>query len=163
MNGLAGVEKKDILNKKYMYEINFPFLVGTDWKITSPRDPNYNCIAWAANDKNRFWWPDADLHAYWPDGVPREETPESFIKAYETVGYELCDNYNIEVGYEKIAIYIGKDGKPKHAARQLNNGKWTSKLGPQHDIEHDLFSLNNSPSAIPCYGEVKIFMKRKII
>ena len=162
MSGLIGVEKKDILNKTNMYEQIFPFLVGTNWKITSPQDANYNCIAWAANDINRFWWPDVDCHAYWPRGVPREETAESFIKAYQTVGFELCDNIDFENGYEKIAIYIGNDGKPKHAARQLSNSKWTSKLGQSHDIEHDLYSLNNSPSANPFYGEVKIFMKREI-
>jgi len=41
-----------------------------------------------------------------------------------------------EPGYEKIVIY-GAYGEWEHAARLLSSGKWTSKLGPDEDIEHD--------------------------
>ncbi|MCI0637958.1 MAG: hypothetical protein L0Y72_23715 [Gemmataceae bacterium] len=30
---------------------------------------------------------------------------------------------------------------PTHAARQLPTGRWSSKLGPSEDIEHDLHAL----------------------
>jgi hypothetical protein len=53
-------------------------------------------------------------------------------------------------GEEKICLYA-KNGKPTHAARQLSNGRWTSKLGPDEDVEHDLSDLEGrrygSPSA----------------
>ena len=42
----------------------------------------------------------------------------------------------LQDGYEKIAIYA-LDGEPTHAARQLDTGRWTSKLGKHEDIEHD--------------------------
>jgi hypothetical protein len=61
-----------------------------------------------------------------------------------------------EQGFEKIAIYTDGD-EYMHAARQLEDGKWTSKMGPDEDVEH------NEPEDLagPCYGNVSIFMKRK--
>jgi hypothetical protein len=53
----------------------------------------------------------------------------AFIQAYKSLGYELCDNSELEAGFEKIAIYATSDGEPTHAARQLSVGLWTSKLG----------------------------------
>ncbi len=73
---------------------------------------------------------------YWVEGVTDELTMSAFIEAYQTLGYELCDNYQLESGFEKIAIYAIDDGEPIHAARQLPTGKWTSKLGRWEDIRH---------------------------
>ena len=28
-----------------------------DYSITSPTEISYNCIAWAANEDTRWWWP----------------------------------------------------------------------------------------------------------
>ena len=40
-------------------------------------------------------------------------------------------------GKEKIALYAYPDSEEwTHAARQLANGLWTSKLGPSFDISH---------------------------
>lgn len=142
------------------YEKIFPFLSNTNWEITSPEDIKYNCIAWAAGDNTRWWWP-SDF-GYWPENIPRQETMDAFIRVYESIGFQVCINHNLERGYEKIAIYVDEDGKPTHAARQKTNGMWTSKLGQLHDIEHNLFSLNNSPSHLSNYGEPKIFMKRRL-
>ncbi len=44
----------------------------------------------------------------------------------------------MEGGVTKVAIYGDIDADSwTHAARQLPNGKWTSKLGDFEDIEHD--------------------------
>ncbi|MCH7504396.1 hypothetical protein IID04_02010 [PVC group bacterium] len=40
-------------------------------------------------------------------------------------------------GFEKIIIYVSKDGITQHAARQMSDGKWTSKLGRSFDVKHD--------------------------
>ena len=93
--------------------------------------------------------------AYWPKGVPREVTLEAFIAAYASLGYEACSGGDMEPGFEKIAIYTKPAGTPAHAARQLQNGRWSSKLGDEEDIEHDLSGLE-----CPRYGEVRQFMKR---
>jgi hypothetical protein len=52
---------------------------------------------------------------------------------------------------------MATDGEPTHAARQLPNGKWTSKLGRWQDIEHELDGLVGE-----MYGTVKQILKRAI-
>jgi len=137
--------------------------------ITSPESSDYNCIAWAAEENNRFWWPDPMDTGYWPENIPREETIESFIEAYKTLGYERCYNANLEAGFQKIAIYV-KDKKPTHAARQLNNGKWTSKLGQSFDIEHKFIKnwtgvkywLDIEQYDLSKYGKLGCILKRPV-
>jgi hypothetical protein len=86
--------------------------------------------------------------------VPREATIEAFQAAYRTLGYEVCNTPDYESGFEKIALYaLGSD--PKHAARQLPSGEWTSKLGRWIDIAHTLGGLEG-----PEYGTVVAYMKR---
>jgi hypothetical protein len=137
----------------------FPSLAGSAYTITSPSTPEYNCIAWAAGDTERWWWPLAGSFAYWPSTVPVQETLDAFIKAFATRGFTPCEceNQNIEHGYEKIALYVNDTGKPTHAARQLPNGHWTSKLGQGQDIEHELDGLTGS-----VYGTVAQVLKRPI-
>jgi len=126
---------------------------------TSPADLRYNCIAWAAEDTKRFWWPD---HGYWPQGVPRDLTIEAFVQAYAILGYKKCEHGAIEKGFQKIAIFCTPDKVPTHAARQLDTGRWTSKLGKQEDVEHDLHGLaRDMPWLVQIYGDVELFMKRK--
>jgi hypothetical protein len=53
------------------------------------------------------------------------------------------------LGREKVALYA-VDAVPTHAARQLPNGWWTSKLGPNVDIEHaDLSALADGVYGMP--------------
>lgn len=125
----------------------------------SPATIDYNCIAWAASDTSNWWWPDDPLigYGYWPDGVERTVTVQAFVKAYRTVDYEVCEDGLLEAGFEKIVIYV-LNGEPTHAARQLADGKWTSKLGPFEDITHStLICLNG-----PLYGEPHTYMKRPV-
>lgn len=120
----------------------FPGLAGNDYRVTSPSDRDYNCIAWAAGDSRKWWWPGPDLDKeYWPTGVPREQTQIAFVAAFASLGYSICENDDVENGCEKIALFADDNGKPKHAARQLFNGRWTSKLGKAEDIEHSLATL----------------------
>lgn len=72
-------------------EFLFPNLAHTGYSITSPESIEYNCIAWAAIDEESWWWPDLQNIYYWPSGIPRTETVESFKKAYEILGYIPCD------------------------------------------------------------------------
>jgi len=138
---------------------SFPSLESSGYEVTSAATKEYNCIAWAAGEDDIWWWPHHD--SYWPTGIPKEEKIESFIEAYQTIGYEICKTSNFAQGYEKIAIYTKIiDGKsiPTHAARQLPNGKWTSKLGTKEDIEHnDLNAISGF-----WYGYHVRYMKRAI-
>ncbi|MCK4793650.1 MAG: hypothetical protein KAV87_58515 [Desulfobacteraceae bacterium] len=70
------------------------------------------------------------------------------------VGYEPCNIGRRESGYEKIVLYALKD-QPTHAARQLKNGRWTSKLGKNVDIEHKVRDLEG-----PRYGKVVAYFRR---
>jgi hypothetical protein len=103
-----------------------------------------------------------DGREYWPPKVPRKLIVPAFVQAFGTVGYVRCKNGNHEEGFEKIAIYANKaaTGKwvPEHAARQSSNGKWTSKMGLDEDIEHQ--SVNDVCG--PEYGKAVCFMRRHV-
>ena len=137
-------------------EAEFPNLKKHKYKITSPVSPEYNCIAWVVGDNTKWWWPDMQYIAYWPEYIPREISLDSFIRLFTSLGYMLCEDEMFEKGYEKVAIFIDNTGVPTHTTRQLLNGRWTSKLGKYIDIEHGLKGLTNSS-----YGKVAQIMKRK--
>lgn len=69
----------------------------------------------------------------------------------------VCPDAVLEEGYEKVAIYASRGGEATHAARQLPNGRWTSKCGENIDIEHVLEGLEG-----PAYGEVAKILKREL-
>lgn len=135
---------------------SFPALAATTYLITSPPERGYNCIAWAAGRTDAWWWPDTAGFEYWPAGVPRLETLNAFQQAFATLGYATCSDASFEAGWEKVALFV-LDGLPTHAARQLPNGRWTSKLGPEEDIEHELNGLVG-----PCYGSVAAILRRPV-
>lgn len=126
--------------------VDFPNLHPGNHRITSPPDKAYNCIAWALGI----------------DNAPREPmtasghyTTTALIDDMQSFGFVLCADGSLEDGVEKIAIYT--DGPEyMHAARQLDNGKWTSKIGELEDIEHD----TPEDVAGPAYGQPTAFMKR---
>jgi hypothetical protein len=124
----------------------------------SASTPAYNCIAWAANSESKRWWePDPYMQYFWPDGAPREYTVGAYIAAFRSQGFEVCDTGLLEGGIEKIVLYLDQDF-PMHAARQLPDGNWTSKMGGKEDICHDSVECLNGPS----YGAPSIYMKRNI-
>ena len=123
--------------------------------MTSPHTPTYNCIAWAFDDNTKWYWPDPENTYYWPESITREITVEAFIQLFGLINYSVCENEDIEKGYEKIAIFTDSLNNPTHAARQLENGYWTSKLGQHIDVQHSIKSIEEGD-----YGMVKIFMKR---
>ena len=116
----------------------FPRLQSSEYRVTSPEDAGYNCIAWAAEDNGRRWWPGGASGEYWPDGAPCSETLSAFVRAFETLGYVSCLGHDMEAGFQKIAIFVDATDEPTHAARQLPDGRWTSKLGRLEDVEHHL-------------------------
>lgn len=132
-----------------------PGLASVEYQVTSPEDGLYNCIAWAAGRMNGWWWPDAGHRAYWPPTAPRELTVAAFVRAFETLGYQVCSSDEWEHGFEKVALYA-RDGKPTHMARQVDASRWTSKCGSLQDINHTLDGLEG-----PQYGEVVVVLKRQ--
>ena len=92
---------------------------------------------------------------YWPSGVPQDGTVESYMKLFSLCEFTECADGSLEHGVEKIAIYA-IDYSFKHVAKQLPDGKWSSKLGGLEDIEHaSLDALNGD-----WYGKTVKYMKR---
>jgi hypothetical protein len=77
--------------------------------------------------------------------------------AFEALGYEVCADRRVEPGYEKIAIY-GLEGEPEHAAKQMPDGSWSSKLGYLNDILHATLEALEGAD----YGSVELLMRRPL-
>lgn len=132
----------------------FPHIEAEGFEQTSPPTMEYNCIAWAADEDFRWWWPDGN--SYWPENIDITVTPKAFIAAYATLGYQECDDGLIESGFEKVAIYCNQSGTPTHASKQLPDGRWTSKLGEAMDITHTTLKALEYGE----YGYALVFLKR---
>ena len=81
----------------------------------------------------------------------------AYVQAFGTKGFLPCNSAKIEAGVQKVALYA-KNNFPKHAAKQLPDGWWASKLGRDVDIEHTLVALNGG-----VYGDVVIFLKKPVV
>ncbi|MXY21946.1 MAG: hypothetical protein F4Y49_11505 [Dehalococcoidia bacterium] len=131
-----------------------------DFDVTSEPSSDYNCIAWALSDDSRWIDPTAD-YAQRMANVSNQSLIDSVVELFRAAGYELCGNGSLEDGYEKVAVYV-KDGVPTHAARQLSDGRWTSKLGKYEDIEHDSLEALQG-DGFGEYGNVVVFMIRPLV
>jgi len=150
----VGPTKGDTVVKEHLEQI-FPGLRGAPYEITSPAQPDYNCVAWAAGDDSRWWEPGE--FQYWPEGVSREYTTEAYAEAFKHLGFEECGDARLEEGWEKVAIFATEDGLPAHAPRQLADGRWTSKLGKLQDIVHTALEQVSGQD----YGSPIIILRRR--
>jgi len=139
-------------------EQKFPNLRRGEYQETSPDDSDYNCIAWAVQINSQWWQPSGRVGHYWPPGFPLDDySTTALIAVYQGLGFERCDTGDPESGYDKIAIYATPDGDYAHAARQLGDGRWTSKIGEWTDIEHNTVeALEGS-----YLGVVQVFLRRQ--
>lgn len=132
---------------------DFPRLTPANHQVTSPATRSYNCVAWAAGEVVRWWEPGK----FWPCPLlGKDFTVDDMVEAFRTIGYDLCADDTLEPGFEKVALYAEALDDPTHASRQLLDGRWTSKLGPDEDIEHD----TADDVAGGLYGDVVQFMRR---
>ena len=115
-----------------MLEQEFPGL-HAGYKISSPKSFNNNCLAWALGDKQRWW--EKGRGCYWPDNELDDDTVAGWIRIFELSGYETSEGFDLEDGFERVAIFADRNG-PTHVARQMDNGEWTSKLRKGNDTEH---------------------------
>jgi len=141
-------------------QADFPNLHQGEWQHVSAPSLRYNCVAFAAGRTDVWWWPDPwpdPMNDYWPAGISRKETVAAIAELFRSLGYRTCRNGQLEKGFEKVAIYAIRK-EPMHVAKQLENGLWKSKLGPEEDIVHN--SLENLEG--PCYGRAIRFLKRAV-
>ena len=126
--------------------------LGENFTVTSPIDEEYNCVAWAAGDTEKNWWPSG---GWWPNGFERQSSLDSFTAVFKTLGYLECEDGSLEPTFEKIVIFT-RANYPTHMARQLGSGDWTSKSGTLYDISlQDLKGLEGGK-----IGRISTFMKR---
>ncbi len=139
------------------YDTDFPNLKKLGFKRTS--EPAYpNCIAFVVGDEKRKWWPGEYPRwspDFWPKEAPAKETLDAFLVALATKDFRKCDNGDWEPEFEKTAIYA-RGEEVSHAALQVDEVTWKSKLGADEDIEHTLAGLEG-----PLYGKVVAYLKRQ--
>jgi len=82
---------------------------------------------------------------FWPGGISSACTVASFIAAFEWRGWRRCADGAHHPGIEKVALYADEHEEPTHAARQLADGRWTSKLGDWEDITHETLEALEGP------------------
>jgi hypothetical protein len=139
-------------------EAAFPNLAADGYEISSPESRSYNCIAWAAGDMSRKW--DCTgiplVGYYWPQKALVGEGIEALVSAFETQGYRMSESTALEPGLEKVALYADEQSMWTHAARQLPDGRWSSKLGDAEDIAH------STPHGVAgsIYGQVRHVLQR---
>jgi hypothetical protein len=120
---------------KIKVRVPFPLLTPTNHRKTSEATPSYNCFGWAIVGQEVLMAPRAGW--LWPAAAPRDMKLSSFVVAIAEFGFSSCANGDVGIGVEKIVLY-GLQDYVDHAARQLPNGRWTSKRGLYgDDIEHD--------------------------
>ena len=131
----------------------FPNLASERFEIEDEPSPRYNCIAYAAGDTSKWWWPDGIN--YWPPWATPTTKMESLQEAFAGEGYEQCEDGSIEPGYQKVALYEAHSAM-QHAAVQMPDGRWRSKMGKGPVIEH----RNPESLSSGIYGEPTVFMRR---
>jgi hypothetical protein len=141
---------------------HFPTLARDGYRITSPRDDRYNCVAWIARD-HRQWWEPAFDGGFWPRNVTEEDLWEGdlseYIELFESWGYRPCDDGELEEGVEKIAIHA-TESEFEHVAYQRPDGAWSSKLGLINDVRYECVA-SLSGDAPTEYASARIFMARE--
>jgi len=120
-----------------MYGLNLPNLTMGNHHISSKYDHHYNCVSHSILEEAVPLWPDNYNH--WPASVQRTETIDAFVEFFKCLHFEDVPLLATLVtpGYWKVAIYADSTGFPLHVARQLVDGRWTSKLGLKVDINHE--------------------------
>jgi hypothetical protein len=132
-----------------------PGLHASVHRKTSDPAADENCIAHTLGARGEWWEP--IIGRFWPLGPPfYNHRVESLVHLYERNGFDVCDSADLESGFDKVAIY-GNDGEYTHAARQLPDGTWTSKLGPEDDINHATLDALAGGE----YGHVIKIMRRR--
>lgn len=141
--------------KPYQEMYLAPHLTDSDYAVTSHPTDEYNCAAWAFEDTENIWWPGYPEQYYWPERGSKD-TINYLLDYLQRHGFQPCKNRQLESGWMKIAIYCNNQGSARHLARQMDDGKWTSKCGDMEDITHELQDLEGG-----LYGQVAHVLKKK--
>jgi len=146
----------------------FHSLQGTKWRIRSPFNDDYQCIAWAAWYTDRLMWPHADY--WWFPGAPlfpgpgTEATLDYFVEGFSRIGYKPIgkDRRRWVPGFQKLAVYANEVGVTHMARQHFLGWGWLSKAGPHEDIAHKKLDDIEGDIAVTAnsYGKVVEILRR---
>jgi hypothetical protein len=109
---------------------------------------DYNCIAHTVKLTNSWDWPGFSIEAF-----DEYYARHGFVPAGRATARALA----VEKGVEKVVLYMA-DERVTHAARQLPDGRWTSKMGQLEVIIHnDVSDLIGGEYGRP----VRVYVKGK--
>jgi len=139
---------------------NLPRLQPSRYEVKSHATPRYNCVAFANGDE-RHWW-EAGVFGgrfFWPPEIREDSTLQAWRQLFVSQGYVPTTNRNIELGFEKVAIYVSlEDFSTTHVAK--SDGRvWKSKLGKGQDIDHYALDVLEGDQEDE-YGVVELVLKR---
>lgn len=148
------------------FVLEFPNLANSKFKIKSPWDDDYQCIAWAECYTDRKSWPGTGYT--WPEGLPLADPPETateehFILRFSELGYKPCGlDSSFQFGYQKVAIYANNMGVTHMARQQIAGTGWLSKAGRMGDILHPKLEDMEGEMSVEAfeYGKVSLILKR---
>ncbi|MBC7881475.1 MAG: hypothetical protein H7Y37_09085 [Anaerolineae bacterium] len=87
---------------------------------------------------------------------------KDWIDLFLHYGFVECDSPDLDLRFEKVAIYGYSDQEPSHVCRQLEDGQWTSKLGGLEDISHPDLETLEEFNGFEVYGKVRAILKRAL-
>src|SRR5262249_40151901 len=116
-----------------------------EFEVLAAASPSYNCIGWSLGFNNSWVWP-----------VEAGQTVSlyHFDALYRYYGFTRVNKlaYRRQPDHDKVVLYAARRANghitPTHAARQMPDGSWTSKLGSLPLIRH----LHPHDVAGPSYG-----------
>ena len=132
----------------------FPNSQAEPFEITSRETGDYNCIGWAVGDSTKFYWPGPSEFFFWPNEIPRNESLETFQLFFNSLVTKSVPTASWKRAFKK-SRFLKKNGLPTHAARQLADGFWTSKLDVLEDVKHSLGAISGG-----FYGEIALFLRK---
>ena len=78
-----------------------PQLAAEGYEVTSEPDGDYNCIAYAAGETDRWWSHIESAGYYWPERASRTPSIQSLIEVFAGLGYEPCEDAFMSRGSAK--------------------------------------------------------------
>lgn len=162
VSGGNGRVWSEVTTPRQVVDDHFPTLARGGYRITSPPDDKYNCVAWIARDLRQWWEPALD-GGVWHRDVSEEELDAGdlaeYLALFRSWGFIECAHGDLEGGVEKIAIYATGE-QFAHVAYQRSGGDWSSKLGKLNDVRHECVASLSGRGAHE-YPPARLFMARR--
>lgn len=138
-------DEYSIALNEHRIQKNFPNLGPDKFAYTSLKTEDYNCMAWAVENTEDWIQFDGGYDC----------KIETYINYFSSLGFTITEDVSYTNGIIKICLYA-ENNEFRHVARQLPNGRWTSKMGDWEDIEHE------TPDVLigNFYGSKLIFMEK---